>query len=54
MLLYSEVTTKIVSNPSGKSAVWKVFGFYEIEKKVVNEKVVCRICHADYKYFGGN
>ena len=43
---------KIASNPCGKSAVWKVFGFHEIEEKVVKEKVVCRICHAEYKYFG--
>ena len=43
---------KIVSNPSEKSAVWKIFGFYEIEKKVVKENVVCRICHAEYKPFG--
>ena len=43
---------KIVSNPSGKSSVWKIFGFYEVEKKVMKEKVVCKLCHAEYKYFG--
>ena len=48
----SEIEKKMVSNTSGKSQVWKVFGFYQVDGKIEKEKVVCKICKAEYKYFG--
>ena len=44
---------KIVNFPGlAKSVVWNFFGFYEVERKLMKEKAVCKLCFKEYTYKG--
>ena len=47
----SDTCDRIVRNPTGKSHVWKHFGFFTNEEGIlVREKAVCRFCLAKVLY----
>ena len=46
---------KLIDPPASlRSAVWKYFGFLEVDGKVDKSKSVCKICFASIKSFVQN
>ena len=44
---------KLVNFPGlAKSLVWNFFGFYEVDRKLMKEKAVCKLCFKEYAYKG--
>ena len=42
----------LVDFNSGKSLVWRYFGFWKCGNSVNKDKVVCKICNTEYAYTG--
>ena len=42
----------LVDFTSGKSQVWKYFGFWNVGNSVLKDKAVCKMCKLEYTYNG--
>ena len=52
MFIPSSMEKHLVDFASGKSQVWKYFGFWSVDNNVSKEKAVCKICKVEYVYTG--